>query len=134
MIAVIIVFIPTAILLCFVENLLLLIKLDPDSAHYAQIYCYGMIPAMLFHSQFDAIRQYLNAIQKSYIFMKVVFITSALHLIWCYLFVVRFQMGFIGIPFAATLTCFLNFFLLHIYCSTLKDIKESYFQITKESF
>ena len=44
------VFIPTAILLCFVENILLLLNMDAESAHYSQLYCYWMIPACFFYS------------------------------------------------------------------------------------
>lgn len=51
-----IMFLPIAVLFCFCENFLLLLGMESEASYYAQIYVYGMIPAMFFFSKYDAIR------------------------------------------------------------------------------
>ena len=54
-------FIPIIIILCLCEDFMLLVGMDPAASAYAATYTYILIPAMFFHSQFDATRQYLNS-------------------------------------------------------------------------
>lgn len=70
-----------ALLLC--EEFMLVIGMDQRASYYAGIYTYLLIPAMFFHSQFDATRQYLNSLNKAHVVMYTMIGTSAMHLVWC---------------------------------------------------
>jgi MATE family multidrug resistance protein len=49
-------FIPIVMILLMCEKFFLAIGMDPQASHYAAIYVDLLIPAMFFHSQFDATR------------------------------------------------------------------------------
>jgi Na+-driven multidrug efflux pump len=55
-------FIPIALILCKCGDFLEAIGMNPIASQHASLYTQYLIPAMLFHSQFDATRQYLNAL------------------------------------------------------------------------
>lgn len=49
-------FIPITLALLLCEDFLVAIGMDPKASEYAGLYTYLLIPAMFFHSQFDATR------------------------------------------------------------------------------
>ena len=91
------------------------VGMDPVASYYSQVFTYPMIPAMLFHSQFDATRQFLNALNKAHIVMYIMIFTSFLHLIWCYLLTFYWDFDIRGVAYATVLTFFLNFSIITIY-------------------
>lgn len=93
-----------------------------------------MIPAMIFHSQYDATRQFLNALGKAHVVMYTMMVTSALHLVWCYLLTFYWTFDIEGVALATCLTLFLNFSIVTIYSKRDKDVSKSFFFFTKESF
>jgi len=69
--------------------------------------------------------------------MYTMIVTSTLHFGWCYLFVFIFNWEIIGVSLATIITYFSNFALITFYCkygTKDKDIKKSFFFVTKESF
>ena len=52
-----------------------------------------MIPAMLCHTQFDATRQFLNAMHMSALVTMTMVTTSLLHIFWCFILVIEYEMG-----------------------------------------
>ncbi len=88
---------------------------------------------MLFHSQFDATRQFLNSLNKAHMVMYTMILTSSLHFLWCYLAVFDFGWSVQGVAWATVLTYFLNFLLITLWSSYDKDVSKSFFFPTKES-
>ncbi|CDW91386.1 transparent testa 12 protein [Stylonychia lemnae] len=127
-------FIPIISILLCTEKVLILIKQDKQAANYAQIYAYGLIPAMIFQSQFDATRQFLNAMHKTRVVMIVNIVTCCLHFLWCYLLVMVAGLDISGAALATTITYFLNFIIVTIYCANCSDLKESFFFPDRETF
>ncbi|CDW89184.1 na+-driven multidrug efflux pump [Stylonychia lemnae] len=125
---------PIIIALVLCEQFMLAIGMDPRASEYAGLYTYLLIPAMFFHSQFDATRQYLNALNKSEVVMYIMIITSGLHLVWCYLLTSVWKLDVVGVSLATLITFFLNFFIVTIYCKRNKEVRKSFFFPTKESF
>lgn len=130
----IIAFMPILIALLLCEDFMLVIGMDKRASYYAGIYTYLLIPAMFFHSQFDATRQYLNALNKAHIVMYVMVVTSALHLVWCWLLTQYYTLDVIGVSLATLITYFLNFALITAYSRYDKEVRKSFFFFTKESF
>ena len=62
-IAIVLFFIPIFFIMFLCEPFLLAIRMDPQAARLAQVYTYGLVVALFFQAQFDATRQYLNAIK-----------------------------------------------------------------------
>ena len=59
--------------------------------------------------------------------------TSLLHIFWCYLFVVRWELDVEGVGIATMISYCLNFFAITILCWSMNSLKSSYFMITSES-
>ncbi len=116
------------------ERFLLLIKQDARAAAYAQIYSYFLIPSMIFHSQFDATRQFLNSIHKSAVVTITMVTTSMLHVFWCYVFVVVSKLDIIGIGIATLTSYTFNFVMITILCKSMSDLEDSFFFFGPESF
>lgn len=60
--------------------------------------------------------------------------TTFLHLGWCYLFVAYLKMDIVGASIATSITYFLQFVMITVYCSKVKELKKSFFLPTKETF
>ena len=52
-------YIPVAIVMMSAENFFLMIGIDPLVASETQSYVFGMLPYILFYSQFDLVRTFL---------------------------------------------------------------------------
>lgn len=89
---------------------------------------------MFFLAQFDAIRQYLNAMSKSFMVMIVSIIATIFHLVWCYLFLAVFKMDIVGVSIATSITYFMQFLAISIYCSKSKSLRKSFFLPDKDTF
>ena len=127
-------FIPICIALLYCENFMLAVGMDPHASYYSQVFTYPMIPAMLFHSQFDATRQFLNALNKAHFVMYTMIVTSILHLVWCYLLTFYWTYDIRGVAYATVFTFFLNFSIITIYSRRDKEVRKAFFFFTKESF
>lgn len=127
-------FIPIVIILCLCEPFMLAVGMDAEASEYAATYTYFLIPAMFFHSQFDATRQYLNSQNKAQMVMYTMIVTSTLHFVWCELFVTRFGWAIYGVSLATIITYFLNLAAITVYCLIDKEVRQSFFWFTKESF
>lgn len=113
---------------------MLAVGMDPAASSYAATYTYFLIPAMFFHSQFDATRQYLNSQNKASMVMWTMVATSTLHFVWCHIFVSELHWGIYGVSIATILTYFLNFAAITVFCLYDKEVRRSFFFFTKESF
>ena len=89
---------------------------------------------MFSHAQFDATRQYLNSLHKSAVVTVIMVSTSILHIFWCWLLVNYFDLDIIGLGIATMISFTWNFTVITVICSNLKELKESFFFMTKESY
>lgn len=89
---------------------------------------------MFSHSQFDVTRQYLNAMHLSAIVTCVMTSNSLLHIFWCWLFVDYLDLEVTGVGIATMTSYTLNFFAITILCMFLKNLNNTFFFFTRESF
>lgn len=106
----------------FTEKVLLKVGMDPEACKYAGIFTYTVIPGFFFLSQFDAIRGYLNTMNKSSMIMISTLVAAVLHLFWAFLFVSVLNMGVRGASIATTITYFTQFFIVSVYCHFKKEL------------
>jgi MATE family multidrug resistance protein len=116
-IAIFLVQIPISTLLMFSKPILLAIGIKDDTASFAQIYINSMIPGLFALGQSDAIRGFLNYLQKSKIPLVVMTITCTLHLVWCYIFVTIMGLEIQGAALATTMTYIMNLILMSTFAS-----------------
>ena len=115
------------------KNVLLLLRQDEKAATFAQEYSYYLIVAMFCHTQFDATRQYLNAMHMSALVTITMVTTSLMHIFWCFLLVTYYKMDVKGIGLATMISYSFNFIMITVLCSTIKELRKSFFWITRES-
>ena len=97
-------------------------------------YVWALIPGMLFHSQFDATRQYLISMHRSLLVSVTMITTSLLHIVWCYLLVNTAGLGVLGASLAMLISYALNFTLITLFCLATSDLKNSFFFFTSDTF
>ena len=100
----------------FVEPVLLKLGMDPEACYHASVFTFTVIPGFFFLSQFDALRGYLNTMNKSSVIMVSTLLAAVLHLFWAYLFVKVFNLGVRGASIATTITYFSQFLFSTLYC------------------
>lgn len=66
--------------------------------------------------------RYLNALHKSHIPLTIQIISTGLHYLWCYVFVLHLNLGVEGAALATSLTYLTNFLGVLVY-TTLIDGK-----------
>ena len=103
----VIIFIQMTIAMLFTEAVLFKIGMDPEACYYAGIFTNTVIPGFFFLSQFDALRGYLNTMNKSSVIMISTIIAALLHLLWCFIFIRVLDLGVRGASIATTITYFL---------------------------
>ena len=108
-------FIPITVLLSNVDHILIRLGQDPETSRLARLYIMGQLPGLLMQAQFDCIMRYMSAFKKSHIPMCTQFISTALHALWCYILIVRLEMGILGASVAICITQTTNFVSLAFY-------------------
>ena len=108
--------------------------MDPEACHYAAVFTNTVIPGFFFLSQFDAIRGYLNTMNKSSVIMYASLSAAFLHLFWAYLFIHVLDMEVRGASIATTITYFSQFMFVSVYCNFNKELQSSYFFPGPETF
>lgn len=128
-------FVPIFGVMFLCEPFLLAIKMDPRAAAIAQQYTYGIVVALFFQAQFDATRQYLNAIKQSQVITYMMVAASIYHCIILYVLVEVFDYGIYGCSWGTVITYVINSFVVTFYCGWMRpDLKESFFFPTRECF
>lgn len=77
-----------------------------------------MIPGMIFHSQFDATREFLVGMGRSGMAMIISIITGCIHLPLSFIFLYKFEIGILGAGIAGSITYWLDFMLLTLYVNS----------------
>jgi MATE family multidrug resistance protein len=134
-IAVVIFFIPIFAIMFLCERFLLAINMDPRASAIAQQYTYGLVVSLFFQAQFDATRQYLNAMKESSVITYMMIAASIYHSIILYILVIVYDFGIYGCSWGTVITYIINSLVVTIYCGVFRpDLKESFFWPNKECF
>ena len=114
---------PIFLILMHIDKVLIALGQDPKTSEYARVYIVGQIPGLLIQAQFDCVLRYLSAYRKSHIPMMTQFFSTVLHVFWCYILIIKLEMGITGASIAICITYSSNFLALVFY-TTLIDTKE----------
>ncbi len=127
------VFIPTALILLFLEQFLIAVGQDELVAYHAGNFVKGLIPGMLFFYWADVNRRFLLA---QGIFIPPIFmvlVSSILHPLWVYIFFNALDMGAFGNGLSCSITNLLNYVFLLLILKKYSN-KDALFFINKDSF
>ena len=98
------VFIPLAVVLCFSDSFLTKLGQDPEVSKHAQKYIIVTLPCMFLRCFFDLMRKFLNCMTASWVPMTAQLVSTVIHPIFCYCFVVVYDFDIVGIGMACNLT------------------------------
>ena len=127
-------FLPIALVLSYTEPVLVALNQDADTAVQAQRYMFSMLPAVFCLLQYEPLSRYLMAQEIFLPQMVLMIINSALHIVWCYLFVIIAGLEVFGVGLATSLTWFLNLISLTLYVNISKCCEESWICIDMQAF
>lgn len=106
---------------------------DPEVALYASQYSKSMILATVCFGQFDLMKRFLIQLQVSWVPMIAQVITTLLHILWCYIFVIKLDMQVLGAAYAMAVTCTLSFTSVTVFAYFVPRIRKALFAPTLES-
>jgi len=108
-------FLLVAPLLFFSDQILMLLGQDKIMAHHVNEYNRASLWGVWFFLQADASRRFLQSKNHSRFTLIVQLTAVLLHPIWCYILVVRYDMGNVGLGYANTITWFTQCTCLWLY-------------------
>jgi len=119
--------IPCVVIVLYTTNILKFVGIDPEIAEFTGIYVVKLIPGFFFFTQFEITRRFVISQNIFALPTYIICITTCLHILWCYLFIMVFHWDFMGICVATNLTWILDFVILTGYISYSGCCEESWF-------
>ncbi len=116
--------IPMFTILYFGDRLLIWMGQDEAASIEAGIYLRYWLPGLYMVALYDTTRRFLLAMRKPLIPMVIQISTTILHFLWCYIFIIRMELGLAGSGLAMTTTYSLNFILVQAYAWTVPELEE----------
>ncbi len=107
--------IPSLLCLFLSKSLLLAFGFEQSMASLVGAYTARMSLSVLSAVAFYMLNRFLNALQIVNPQMIIIAVTSVLHPLWCYLFIFAFDMGYLGLNYAYTITNVANLVLAVVY-------------------
>lgn len=120
--------IPVSVLWIFSEPVLLACGQEATLAAQAAAFLVWLIPGLFFFSQSLCIQNWLFSQHKMTAPAVVISVVAALHVLWNYLFVIVFDMGYIGTAVSISTSRFVEFLLLLSYIRLSGALNETDFQ------
>lgn len=107
-----------------------------STAEIAQSFIYIVMPGVFACAQFDTLRRFLQAMGIFHIQMIFLWTTMAIHVLFSYIFVIKYEMGIEGAGIATCITFWLDLILLTAYVQLKQNIvpKDSWHFFNKDSF
>ena len=121
-----IVLLPLLVVLGFSKHILIFLNIEPALAQYAYEYIVYAYPSYFFYGIFDCTKSYLYAqnIFKPILYIQTV--TTALHFLWGWLFIIHFEMGPAGAGVAKGIFELSNTICILLYIPISKICKDNW--------
>ena len=115
-------FIPLAVLLLFVEDILVATGQDAAVAAVAGRLVKGFIPAVFMGALVDLLKRFLTCCNYAFVPMVAMVITSVVHVFWLWVFVTAMDMGVNGVPMAMCITVGSQVIIIFVYARRLPEL------------
>ena len=120
--------------LMFAEKVFLAIGIDPEVSRLTQIQMRVQMPGLFFFGHFDLLKKWLASMRITFFPMVASIASSVLYILLCFLFVVYFDMGIIGLAVAISIKDCALFLMTLIYCHCSESVSKVLFPLDSESF
>ena len=118
--------IPLSFITYFLGDILIFMGQDEEIGEYVNIYIRASIPSIILNAEFELIKKYLQC-QKSFLVITIsILITTPLHILYLYIFILYFNFGLIGAAMATQLTFLSNTVILIIYIKSNSDLSRGW--------
>ena len=94
---------------------------------HAHTYITVCIPAIFCSAMFDLKKRYLNCLQVAWVPMLAQVGATLLHIFWCWLLTIHYDLSVLGLGIATVITNFGMLFFVEIYSLCISRISESLF-------
>jgi len=133
MVVLTIVSIPVSIIWVYLEPILVLLHQNKEVAALAQLYARYLIPSLSANGLLRCITKFLQT--QSIVFPMVLAtgLTSLLHLILCWVLIIKFEFGIKGSAIAICISNWFNTIILALYIRFSPSCKETWTGLSKES-
>lgn len=113
---------PVSVLWLFSEDIMVALGQQRQIAHDASMYLKLLIPGLFSLSCSACIQNWLHSQSKTRAIAMITLITALLHPVWCYLMILRLNIGFLGAAIAVSMTKVLELSLLLIYVNFISSV------------
>lgn len=127
-------FVPVAMLMFFIEDILMAVHVDVLTASYARIYSRWLLVGLYAQALFDLFRKFMIMMGQPVIPMIIQGLTLPLHILFCYLLVNVQGLKVEGVALATNFTFVLNFVLVLTAVFYVKATRQCISTATKETF
>jgi MATE family multidrug resistance protein len=118
----------------YAVKIISLFGIDEKVLAYVEEYIKILMLFVLFDVQFSINFRHLNIIEKSHVNLIILITTLLLHPLWCYIFIIVFNMGIRGAAFCLLISQFLNLIGGVFYILVFKPFPETIFFYNRNSF
>mmetsp|Transcript_5539 Transcript_5539/g.8708 ORF Transcript_5539/g.8708 Transcript_5539/m.8708 type:complete len:173 (-) Transcript_5539:639-1157(-) len=115
-------FFPLSIILLNCKTILIAIGQNETVSHLAQQYITTYLPGLILMGLIDGQRRFLAAMGRTTVAMYVQAVGGLLHILWCHVFFVHYDMGISGIGVAGIITNLSIYLSMLFYTSSIESI------------
>ena len=116
------------------ENALVAMGMDPMASKHTQIFIKYAAPGLYLNSISDSLDLFLSGMNKIGVGAKIQGLMLLLQVFACWLFIEKLDLGIMGAGLAKTTTSTIDIILVMVYISRQKEIAESWYFPTKQTF
>lgn len=115
--------VPIFVLFSNMESILIMFSQDPLVAKFAKQYLMVAFPKLVLAGLMDCHRRWLNSFAKNHIPMICSLVSVPFHYLWCYIFVVYFDLELVGIGIAGAVSLGIQNLFLQVYTYFSEELK-----------
>lgn len=127
-------FIPIAASFFWADNFLINFGIDVETSAYARTYLTLLLPSVLLNSLGDSIDLFLISMRFNHVVCLMQLIVVPIHLVTCWAFVYKLNLGIEGAALANNITAILTFSCQLVFVARTNSIERAWSLPTKDTF
>jgi Na+-driven multidrug efflux pump len=107
------------------KDFLVMLDQDAEVSELTASYMIYYFPALLIYGMSDIHRKFLNSFRMNMIPFLSFTISTAFHPVWAYLFIVKYELGLLGISLAGLITNSITLLIIKLFIKTQPSLLET---------
>ena len=120
--------------LIFGETIFVAIGIDKEVSRLTQLQMRVQMPGVFFYGHFDLLKRWLASMRITFFPMVATIVAAVFYILLCFLFVVYFDMGIIGLAVAMSIKDCALLFMTLIYCYCSEPVRKVLVPLDSEAF